>query len=339
MRTGVLLVGADGRLGRAIRQAFETSSEVSAIQQSEKWKLSIVALNREALDGTDVDAVRSAMEKYQPRIVINAAAYTDVGKAEAERRNKQSVAAVMRINAVIPDLLARAAVAFGAALIHLSTDYVFSGGGLRARSESDLAKPLGVYGRSKRAGERAIERVARTAPDFRWLIFRIGWLHGAPGDFVSKVLENALSGQLRYMRSNQWGKPTAYENVAAVILSAVLVLLGAREGSIKSGIYHYADAGPVVQRYQLARIILERGVVCLKKLGLEAEACCLRDASMHLVGFRCQDRARPSNCMLNCGKLKSSLLIDCYSWDYFVNKSVENCLQSRFNGISLKSEI
>ena len=93
---------------------------------------------------------------------------------------------------VPPEVLAQACAAHGASLIHFSTDYVFSGGGSRMRTEVEKPRPFGVYGRSKRAGEAALEHVGRQNPTFRYLIFRLSWLHGAPATSSPRFLTQRL---------------------------------------------------------------------------------------------------------------------------------------------------
>ena len=328
MGVDILVIGAAGRLGRAVTQAFERMAP----------DFTLAASKHEALDASDSAAVEALCKQLHPKIVINAAAYTDVAKAEALRRSPKGLHEVMAANAVVPGVLAKAAAAVDASLIHFSTDYVFSGGGLGHRSESDKAKPYGVYGRSKRIGELAVLRVSRSMPAFRHLIFRVGWLHGAPGDFVSKVLDAALAGRLRCMRSNQWGRPTSYESTAELAVYSALGLLGCGQPQLANGVYHYAESGPVIIRFRLAVLILHKAAEQLSQVQAPETADAverLLSAARMLKGICVTDRARPSNCRLNCGKLASTGLINCFSWDYYVDKSVENFLQSRFDGILL----
>lgn len=329
MSVDVLLTGANGRLGEAVAREFAHTAPT----------LRVAALGRSLLDAAEQEAVHEAFSRLAPRVVVNAAAFTDVAAAQAAARNSAALDVVMRANARAPEVLAQACAAHGASLIHFSTDYVFSGGGSRMRTEVEKPQPFGVYGRSKRAGEAALEHVGRQNPTFRYLIFRLSWLHGAPGDFVAKVLDAALAGRLSRMRNDQWGRPTSYESAAKLAVQTTqreLMNEGAQNSlhvPIPRGIYHFAEPGPVVNRLRLAKLILGMGAVKLAERGCLFESEMLRRAGESLQGCRMHDRARPANCRLNCGKLSGLVAIDCFSWNYYVDKSVENFLQSRLLGM------
>ncbi len=149
----VLVTGARGQVGWELVRAFQPLAEV-------------VAFDRAALDLTDEGAVRDAVRRVRPDVVLNAAAYTAVDRAEDE------VELATRINGEAPGWIAQECRTLGALLVHYSTDYVWDGSGETPRVESDPTDPINAYGRGKLAGERAIE-----AAGGRWLTFRTSWVY------------------------------------------------------------------------------------------------------------------------------------------------------------------
>ncbi len=153
----ILIIGGTGQIGH------ELVRELSGLGE-------IVAPPRDVLDLTSATSVRDALRGVRPALVVNAAAYTAVDRAESEPE------LCARINADAPELLAAECASLGSALVHFSTDYVFDGTATRPYVESDDASPLNVYGRTKRAGEEAI-----VAAGGAHLIFRTSWVYGARG--------------------------------------------------------------------------------------------------------------------------------------------------------------
>lgn len=146
----ILVTGAGGQLGRELAQRLPATEAV--------------CLTRAELDLTDAAALGAILARLRPRVVINAAAYTAVDRAETERE------AAFAANADAPGLLARACAEAGAALLHVSTDYVFDGASRRPWREDDPTGPINVYGASKLAGEQAIQRALP-----RHIIVRTAW--------------------------------------------------------------------------------------------------------------------------------------------------------------------
>jgi len=212
--SGVLVLGAAGMLGRAVRTA--------ACHEGAQ----VTALAREELDICDEAAVAEALVRLAPEAVINCAAWTDVDGAQSNPCGAHLV------NAVGAGIVARAAVRAGAALVHLSTDYVFDGSGSRPYVESDLTGPATVYGESKLEGEHQV-RAASGAH----AIVRTSWLFGAGGaNFVDTMLRLAGEGrdELRVV-SDQVGCPTWTGHLAPALLEV------ARERP--GGVLHVAGAG------------------------------------------------------------------------------------------------
>lgn len=226
----VLVAGAGGQLG----------TELIRLAPAE---YRVVALARSALDVTSGTAVAAAVRRYAPAWVINAAAYTAVDAAEDD------AATAFAVNRDGAGHLARAARAQRARLLHLSTDFVFDGSACRPYRPEDRPAPLGVYGRSKLAGEQAVRSVLGAEA----LIVRTAWVYGAHGrNFLRTMLR--LMGErgdgLRVV-ADQVGTPTAADGLAAALWSAVAI--DAR------GILHWTDAG-VASWYDFAVAIQEEAL-------------------------------------------------------------------------------
>ncbi|WP_201240678.1 dTDP-4-dehydrorhamnose reductase [Rhodothalassium salexigens] len=230
----VLLTGAGGQLGRAVQRRAATGA------------LALDPLDRAALDITDAGAVRACLAARRPAVVINAAGYTAVDRAE-EAAEAGAVWAVNRDGAAN---LARACAAIGAPLIHLSTDYVFDGTKPGAYDEDDRADPINVYGASKWAGEAAVRALAP-----RHLILRTGWLFGPDGrNFVTTMWRlGATRDRLRVV-DDQTGCPTYADDLARALLSLAQRAGAGRFAAADFGTFHIAGAG-VTSRYDFARAI------------------------------------------------------------------------------------
>jgi len=203
----ILLTGAGGQLGRALQVALERHQ--------------LIALERRELDITDPAAVREALRRHRPELVLNAAAYTRVDGAESEPE------AAFAVNAEGPRHLAKASAAGGIALLHMSTDYVFDGTANCPYDESAPANPRSVYGASKLAGEQAVRE-----HNPRHLIVRTAWLYHTVGhNFPTTMLALAGRGEVRVV-DDQRGSPTYAPHLTAAI--ARLIESGA------AGIYHLA---------------------------------------------------------------------------------------------------
>lgn len=234
----VLLVGAGGQVGRALR------SRLAGVAQ-------LTAATRRDVDVTDCAAIEAAFRAYRPSLVVNAAAYTAVDAAESDRTP------AWRVNAEAPAHLAHAARDAGAAIIHFSTDYIFDGRKRRPYLESDQANPLNEYGRSKLAGDEAIARSG--APH---LILRTTWVYDRDGrNFVNAIANRAReTGQLRVV-ADQMGAPTHAATIADTV-TAIVQRLSDDTGGLaaavaeRSGLYNLSAAG-ATSWYDFAREILD----------------------------------------------------------------------------------
>jgi len=230
----VLLVGAKGQVGQELLKALTCSDAFGVVS----------AASRKELDLTDLDAIAQTIDTLSPRFIVNAAAYTAVDKAESEPELAH------RINAEAPKAMAAAAAKCGAALVHISTDYVFPGTEGSPRTESDATGPLSVYGQSKLAGEEAI----RAALD-NHIILRTAWVYGTQGkgNFCKTMLRLAKERDTLGIVADQIGSPTWAKDIADAICQLSNRL--SQEPSL-AGTYHFTNSG-VASWYDFALAIFE----------------------------------------------------------------------------------
>jgi dTDP-4-dehydrorhamnose reductase len=204
----------------------------------------VVAPTRDEVDLTSPDAIRAAVERFAPAVVVNAAGYTAVDAAETDE------AACVALNAEAPGILAEVCRQRGACLVHFSTDYVFDGAKSAPYVESDVVGPLNVYGKTKLAGERAIE-----AAGGAFLIFRTSWVYAARGrNFPLTMLRLANERTELAVVDDQIGAPTSARAIASAVAS-VLGGLKDRGARDLAGTYHMSAAGHTTW-YGFARVIL-----------------------------------------------------------------------------------
>jgi dTDP-4-dehydrorhamnose reductase len=230
----VLVIGCRGQIGRELLEARPPAG------------VAPIGLGHGDLDITDPAAVRRAVDRYRPMLLVNAAAYTAVDRAESEPT------AAFAVNADGPANLADAAATAGISLVHLSTDYVFDGAKATPYTEDDPVRPLGVYGASKAAGERAI----RERLDHH-VILRTSWVFGTHGtNFVKAMLRLGRERDRLRVVADQRGCPTAAAELAEAILGIAYQLLIERRSNAW-GTYHFAGRGATSWR-DFAEAIFER---------------------------------------------------------------------------------
>ncbi|MGF1513124.1 MAG: dTDP-4-dehydrorhamnose reductase [Elainellaceae cyanobacterium] len=230
--TSVLLIGGNGQVGQELRQTLAGVGD-------------IVAVGRRELDLTDVDSLRQTIRAVQPDIVVNAAAYTAVDKAESEPDLAKA------INAIAPTVMAEEVQRLGGMLVHISTDYVFNGRKSTPYLESDLPHPLGLYGNSKLLGEDGVRQSCDSH-----IILRTAWVYGAKGksNFVKTMLRLAAERDELRVVADQVGTPTWSGDIAAAI--AQLIQLEASDRPAEPGIYHFTNSG-IASWYDFAVAIFE----------------------------------------------------------------------------------
>ena len=219
----ILLTGRNGQVGWELQRTLATLGDV-------------VAVGRHEMDLTDPDSIRKIIREVGPGLIVNAAAYTAVDKAESE----PDVA--MAVNGIAPGVMAEEAKRLNAMMVHYSTDYVFDGAKDSPYREEDAPNPLNVYGRTKWAGERAIQAV-----DAPYLILRTGWVYGARGrNFLLTILKLAKERSELKVVKDQIGAPT-WSRMVAEVTAQILAKTGSAgnpaTSALMGGTYHVAAGG------------------------------------------------------------------------------------------------
>ena len=223
----VLLTGRNGQVGWELEMALQPLGDV-------------IATDRSTLDLADSDAIRRAIREAKPEVIVNAAAYTAVDKAESEP------AMAMQINGVAPGVMAEEAKRLGALLVHYSTDYVFDGTKHSPYTEDDIPNPLSVYGRSKLEGDERIR-----SSGCRYLILRTSWVYGPRGkNFYLTISKKAASGESLRVVDDQRGVPTTSRFLA----QNTVVLLGKQA----TGLLNLVPSGEATW-FEFAREIVSLG--------------------------------------------------------------------------------
>jgi dTDP-4-dehydrorhamnose reductase len=220
----ILLLGAGGQLGMQLARKLANPSE---------GEIELVALTRAELDFTNAEALRSAIRAAKPKIVINAAAYTAVDKAESEPELARLV------NAVAPAVIATEIARTNGWLIHYSTDYVFNGSGTKPWVENDPTGPLSVYGQTKLDGELGI-----AASGCRHVILRTSWVYAAEGrNFLHTMLRLGREREQLKIVNDQIGAPTSAEAITEATGVVLRRFAASGEDAAASGVYHLTCAG------------------------------------------------------------------------------------------------
>jgi dTDP-4-dehydrorhamnose reductase len=223
----VLVTGGGGQVGRALVRTAPPGVE-------------LVLTDRASLDLADPRAIAAGVERHRPQVVVNAAAYTAVDRAESEPD------AARAVNAVAPAAFAAACAAIGATLVQVSTDFVFDGSKALPYATDDAPNPLGVYGRTKLDGERAVASVA----GLRWFVVRTAWVYAAEGrNFVATILRLLRERRTASVVADQIGTPTSAASVARALWAVVA-------DADAPAILHHTDAG-VASWYDFAVAIGE----------------------------------------------------------------------------------
>jgi dTDP-4-dehydrorhamnose reductase len=237
MKPAILLIGPNGQVGSELKKMLPRAFELTS-------------LDRQKLDLARPVEIREAVRAVHPAIIVNAAAYTNVDKAESEPDLARA------INSEAPAVLAEEAKKTGACLVHYSTDYVFDGTKTEPYSENDPANPRNVYGKTKLEGERAIQ--ASGAPH---LIFRTAWVYATEGrNFLLTILRLATQREELKIVRDQTGAPTTSAEIARatteILLRAVAPVNPHFSLANCSGIYHMTAAGKATW-FEFAEQILE----------------------------------------------------------------------------------
>jgi len=242
----ILVFGKTGQIGTELARDLASLGD-------------LVLTDREDMDLTDLAGIEDRVREVRPRVIVNAAAYTAVDRAESE----PDIA--MRVNADAPGVIARAARELDSLLVHYSTDYVFSGTAHRPYREEDPVAPDNVYGRSKLAGERAIQ-----ASGARYLILRTSWVYSNTGhNFLNTMLRLASQRSELRVVNDQTGAPT-YARVVSRVTAELIADLGERDPGSRgrSGIYHVACQGTTNWSAFARAILEEAGIDNVQVIGI-----------------------------------------------------------------------
>lgn len=272
MSKSILLIGSKGQVGKELQQILSSSGN-------------IISVARPTVDLAQPDTLCSVIRSNQPQIIINAAAYTAVDKAESEPELATA------INAIAPLIIAQESQKLGAFLIHISTDYVFDGNGYRPYLETDGTNPLSVYGKTKLAGEEAIRETCA-----HHLILRTAWVYGTFGknNFVKTMLRLGAERQELRVVADQIGSPTWAQDIATVIAQMIPQLTPEI-----SDTYHYTNSG-VASWYDFAVAIFEEA----QQLGFPLKV--ERIVPITTAEYPTPAR-RPDYSILACGKISTFL--------------------------------
>jgi dTDP-4-dehydrorhamnose reductase len=290
----VLLLGANGQLGFTLGSALIALGKVKALTRSEADFSNAFALRENLLP---------VVKKFQPHVIVNAAAYTAVDKAQTE----QTIA--LQVNAQSVGVLAELAQSVNAVLVHYSTDYVFDGAGDRPWLESDQTNPLSVYGQSKWLGECAVRQHCR-----KHLILRTSWVLGAHGNnFLKTMLRLASEREGLRVVVDQVGAPTSTDVLAKVTLNLLQTMLLAAKDDARFGTYHLAASGETTWHAYAQYVItgaLKRGAhVTCKPESIEP-------IPTHAYPL---PAPRPANSRLNTEKIRATFGVELPAWQLGVD--------------------
>ena len=298
----ILLFGKNGQVGHALERALAPLAGPEEL----------VALDRShGGDLAQLDALAVTVRQWRPQVIVNAAAYTAVDKAESEPDKARL------INALAPEVLAKEAQVLGAWLLHYSTDYVFDGSGNRPWLETDANAPLNVYGQTKLEGERLIQ-----AHCTRHLIFRTSWVYAAHGsNFAKTMLKLAQERERLTVIDDQWGAPTGAELLANVTAKAIsqISLTG---NEALAGLYHLAPAGETTW-HQYASHVIGRAKALRPDLPWLVQDIAPVPSSAFVTAA-----LRPHNSRLDIRKLQAAFGIHLSGWQQGVDDMLAQVLTS-----------
>lgn len=295
----ILLLGKNGQVGWELQRALAPLGELIALDR--------LGSNGMTGDLADAEGLARTVRATAPDVIVNAAAYTAVDKAESD------IATAEAINAFAPGVLANEAKALGALLVHYSTDYVFAGDGQNAWREDDVTGPLGVYGRTKLEGEQAIARTG-----CRSLVFRTSWVYASRGgNFAKTILRLASERDSLSVIEDQIGAPTGADLIADVTAHAI-----ARSGDSVGarGVYHLAASGHT-SWYAYAQFVLASAARAGVELKVAPEALSPIPSSVYKTAAR-----RPANSRLDTTKFRDAFGLVLPPWQTGVARMLTEIL-------------
>lgn len=278
----ILITGGSGQVGHCLKAQLEGCAELSVPDSS-------------ALNIADRRSVRQAVETFRPDYIINAAAYTAVDKAESDAER------VFAVNRDGARHLAEAAEAAGAAMLHISTDYVFDGAGGAPYDEAAPTAPQNIYGASKLAGEQAVLAACRRA-----VVMRTSWVFGAHGqNFVKTMLRLGRERDSLGIVADQYGAPTAAADIAAALITIVRRHTPEQLAE-RAGIYHYCGS-PYASWFEFAETIFAEAAA----QGVLAKIPAVKPIA---TADYPTPAKRPADSRLDCGKIRTVFGIGPCDW-------------------------
>lgn len=292
--TTILVTGKTGQVGQELQNSLMPYGHV-------------IAMDRSQMDLTDPDSIRRTIREVAPNIIVNAAGYTAVDKAESE----PDIA--MRVNAIAPGVMAEEARRLNARLIHYSTDYVFDGRNSEPYIETDEPNPVNVYGRSKLEGERAIAAVG-----CQHLILRASWIYSATGtNFLLTILRLAREKKELAIVDDQIGSPTSAK---ALSLATAELIEKIRGPLSEQGVFHLSATG-TVSRLEFTRKIVE---IAKQLSGNAAGWATLQPTTTALFPLPAM---RPLNAATSKEKIKRVFGIEMTNWQ----SQLKSCMHGIFS--------
>ena len=278
----ILLIGRVGQVGWELRRVLAPMAQVTCVDYPE-------------IDLTNAESIRQHIRTLQPQVIINAAAYTAVDKAETDFDT------ALKVNGIAPGVMAEEAGALGAWLVHYSTDYVFDGNKDSAYLETDVPNPLGAYGRTKLAGEQAVQRSGAAH-----LLFRLCWVYGARGhNFMLTMMRLARERERLRVVNDQVGCPTPSRLIAEATGLALQRVLNDPYPQRFVATYHLASSGRTSWHGFADAII--------RAMPVDGKQCTQVDpipSSEYPL-----PSPRPKNSVLNCDKLEATFGLHLPLWD------------------------
>lgn len=301
----LLLLGRNGQVGWELQRSLAPLGEVVALDRNS------VLPNGGCGDLADLDGLRTTVRDLRPDVIVNAAAFTAVDRAESEPELARAV------NSEAPGVLAEAAQATGAWLVHYSTDYIFDGSGSAPWAEDDPTGPLSVYGSTKLEGEQRI-----TAACERHLIFRTSWVYAARGgNFAKTMLRLAAQRDRLTVIDDQFGAPTGAELIADVTALVLREVVRQRSSaSVGAGTYHLVPDGETTW-HAYARFALDAARELRPDLRLTVKEV----TPVPTSGFPLPAR-RPLNSRLDTRRLRGTFNLVLPPWQQGVRRMLTEIL-------------
>jgi dTDP-4-dehydrorhamnose reductase len=293
----ILITGKNGQVGFELQRALAPLGDIVAVDQSD-------------CDLSDATAIRQLVAQVKPSIIVNPAAYTAVDKAESEPELAQA------INGIAPGIFGEEAAKLGALVVHYSTDYVFDGTKVGAYTEDDTPNPQSVYGKTKLAGEIALQQSGA-----QHLIFRTSWVVGAHGgNFAKTMLRLAAEKESLRVVADQFGAPTSAALLADVTAQAIGRYQREPAGNFPFGLYHLVADGKT-NWCDYARFVIAEAIKAGKILKLKPE-----DIQPITTADYPLPAPRPANSSLDTQKLRQAFGLRLPAWQDGLNHVLQQIL-------------